>query len=277
MKCDLLIQGALKDESSIWKKELDKVLKKYNFKIIENSNELRIFIPHCEEIIFSMLCKQQSIEFIYYGNNKHHLAGVFEIFWELEPYFENFYLEDSLEIWKKITLCQKKNIFPKICEHIEGSVKKLDRQLRSDDNELIGIAKLKEQTIDFLNHTISIQALNFGINNNVLKNVEIYFKNVDDYLFKDPLNIEITSSKFKKMVCEKTSKYLLSNLQKEKLGNKNIKSVGLFRLYNPLTKLFTFSMQSLSEIYGWIISKEIWIISEGKIIMKWIDNVWYYY
>jgi hypothetical protein len=281
MKCDLLVQGTLKEEPFTWKKELNKILKKYNFKITENSNELRVFIPHCEEIIFSMLRQQQSIEFIYYGDNSHHLTGVFEIFWELEPYFENFYLEDSLGIWKKITFYQKKNIFPKICKHIEGNAKKWDKELRSDNNELIGVAKFKGQIIDFSNHTISIHAFNFGtgiFDNNVLKNVEIYFKNVDDYLFKNPLNAEVPSSKFNKMAFDEASKYLLSNLQEKKYGkDKSIKSVGLFKFYNPLTGLFTFSMQSASEIYGWIISKELWITSESSLVMKWIDNMWYYY
>jgi hypothetical protein len=280
MKCDLLVQGFLKDEPSIWKSELNRVLEKYKFKMTENVSELRIHVPHCEEIIFSMLHKQQSLEFIYYGNDNQHLTGVFEIFWELEPYFDNFYLEDSLGIWKKIVLSQRKNIFPKICDHVADSVKRWDKELKSDDNELIGITKMKGQTIDFLNNIILINALSFKseiFSDAVLKNVEIYFKDVDDYLFKEPLNTEVISSKFDEMVFEKESKCLLNNMQKEKFRSNDIKSVGLFKLYNPLIGLFAFSMQSAGEIYGWIVSKELWILSEGKITMKWLDNVWYHY
>jgi len=280
MKCELLVKGLLKDKSSIWKSDLNRVLEKYNFKANENVNELRIFIPHCEEIIFSMLRKQQSIEFIYYGDDSQHLTGVFEIFWELEPYFENFYLEDSLGIWKKIVLSQRKNIFPKICEHVKGSIRKWDKELKSGDNELIGITKMKGQTIDFLNNIISINATSFKseiFSDTNLKNVEIYFKDVEDYLFKEPLNTEVISSKFDEMIYEEESEYFFSDKQKKNLRGENIKSVGLFKLYNPLTELFVFSMQSAGEIYGWVVSKELWVLSEGKIAMKWLDNIWYHY
>jgi len=280
MNCHFWVKGIFKQSIEegriLWEKDFDEIIKKHNFKKEEKNNHLFLDVTHCEEIFINLSCRVQNLEFIYYGDDLRSLSGIFEFFWMMEPYLDEFDLKDDFDVWNNIIFFQKRNTFPNIDKYIEQKVTIISQKCINCENELVGIAKWNGQSINFQSRTISILCNHFSVNNHDLDNAEVRFIGVIDYLLKEaPLTqkeINLVDTYDSIVVKEDVAEYL----SEKKINNDD--TIGIFKSREKIfDEYLSFSFQSQSGILGWIISKEIWVLKEGAIVLKFADEVWYCY